>query len=409
MSRERRVLVVHPDMNASGGRNVVAAYTVEALKGGNEVTVLSWAPADLGALNSFYGTSLKSSELETRSAPLSLRVFAQLFPYLTSFKYALLLRMCKKMRGEYDVMISLNNESDFGQRGIQYVHDPPYWLSATQGRPRFSLELLSPRNIWSMFKGRQRPWMLVAGFSYDRMRSNLTLVNSRWTGGKVENLYGMRCLTVYPPVPGPFPDSPWEGRENGFVCIGRIAPWKRIEKLIEIIEAVRSQIRDVHLHIIGTTEDRIYRMKLLRLAQGSTWLHLSENVSRKELVRLVSRHRYGIHGMVNEPFGIAVAEMLHGGCIVFVPRNGGPKEIVGGDERLLYETNEEAVRKILRVMKNRDEQRSILRHLRSRKALYSTESFVKRIREIVTLFPGEIPSNSNFPGEGPAIEKNPCE
>jgi len=390
MSRGRRVLVVHPDMNASGGGNVVAAYTIEALKGGNEVTVLSWAPADLGALNRFYGTSLSSSELETRSAPLPLRVLARLFPYLASFKYALLLRMCKKKRGEYDVMISLNNESDFGRRGIQYVHDPPYWLSATQGRPRFSLDLLSPRNMWSVFKGRRRPWMLVAGFSHDRMRSNLTLVNSRWTGGRIEELYGMRCLTVYPPVPGSFPDSSWEERENGFVCIGRIAPWKRIERLIEIIGAVRSQIGDAHLHIIGTTEDRIYRRRLLRLARGSPWLHLNENVSREGLVGLVSRHRYGIHGMVNEPFGIAVAEMVHGGCIVFVPRNGGPKEIVGGDDRLLYETNEEAVRKILRVMKNRDEQRSLLRHLRSRKALFSTESFVRRIREIVRLFPGEI-------------------
>ena len=252
--------------------------------------------------------------------------------------------------------------------------------------------------------------MLVAGFSHDRMRSNLTLVNSRWTGGRIEELYGMRCLTVYPPVPGSFPDSSWEERENGFVCIGRIAPWKRIERLIEIIGAVRSQIGDAHLHIIGTTEDRIYRRRLLRLARGSPWLHLNENVSREGLVGLVSRHRYGIHGMVNEPFGIAVAEMVHGGCIVFVPRNGGPKEIVGGDDRLLYETNEEAVRKILRVMKNRDEQRSLLRHLRSRKALFSTESFFRRIREIVRLFPGEIPSNSDsHPNEGPAHEKNPGE
>ena len=61
-------------------------------------------------------------------------------------------------------------------------------------------------------------------------------------------------------------------------------------------------------------------------------------------------------------------------------------------------------------MKNRDEQRSLLRHLRSRKALFSTESFVRRIREIVRLFPGEIPSNSDsHPDEGPAHEKNPGE
>ncbi len=394
MSQKKRILVIHPDMRATGGGNVVAAYAIEALKREYDVTVLSWSPADLEALNRFYGTSLRASELKSLSAPLFMRALARLLPYLSSFKYAFLLRMCRRIRNDYDVIISFNNEADFCCSGIQYVHDPPYWLQASRDKPRFGFGLLSPREMWAVFRGKYRPWMLVAGFSYDRMKHNLTLVNSHWTGNKIKELYGMRCLTVYPPVPGRFPVSPWEGREDGFVCIGRIAPWKSLEKIIEIIGALRSEIEDAHLHIIGTTEDRIYRREMLRLVRDSPWVFLNEDVSREELIKIVTGHRYGIHGMTCEPFGIAVAEMVRGGCIVFVPRNGGPMEIVGYDDRLLYDTAEEAVTKILRVMKNGVEQASLRKHLYSRKEQFSTERFSSNIRGIVRRFSSEAPSPS---------------
>jgi glycosyltransferase involved in cell wall biosynthesis len=390
MLSKKRILVIHPDLRASGGGNVVAAYIIDALRREHSVSTLSWAPANIDALNHFFGTSLSASELTVRSAPLLLRVVAKLNPWLVPFRYAILLRMCRKMRNDYDVIISVNNEADFGCRGIQYIHDPPYWFCAVHGRPRLSFYMLFPHHLWAVFKGEYRPWMVIAGFSYNRMKNNLTLVNSHWTGRKISEFYEMKCITVYPPVPGFFPISPWEERENGFVCIGTISPWKRLENLIKIIGAVRLEFKDAHLHIIGTTEDRRYRKRLLNLMKGSSWIFLNGNVSREELVRLVARHRYGIHGMKNEPFGIAVAEMVRGGCIVFVPRSGGPMEIVGGDDCLLYDTNEEAVTKILRVMKNRDEQISLRRHLDSRKHLFSTDKFIYYIQHIIRQFSKEL-------------------
>jgi len=356
---------------------------------------LSWAPADLDAMNYFYGTSMSSSELAVLSAPLFLRFLARLNPFIIPFKNAFLVRICKKIRNNYDVIISLHNESDFGCRGIQYIHDPPYWSDESSTKFRLSLNLIFPHHLWAIFKGRYRPWMLISGFSHDRMKSNLTLVNSHWTGSKIREHYGIKCLTVYPPVPGSFPIKSWEDREDGFVCIGRIQPWKQFEKLIQIIEAVRTEIEDAHLHIIGTTEESGYYRKLLDLAQGSSWVFLNENVSREELIKIVTGHRYGIHGMIDEPFGIAVAEMVRGGCIVFVPRNGGPMEIVGNDDRLLYDTKDEAVVKILRVMKNGYEQISLLKYLDSRKDLFSTERFIKRIQEIVMQFSKETPTTDD--------------
>src|SRR5262249_38798550 len=157
--------------------------------------------------------------------------------------------------------------------------------------------------------------------------------------------------------PGDFPAIPWQDREDGFVCIGRISPEKELEKIIAILAAVRGRGQKVHLHIIGSPDNPRYYRRILRLVRANaSWVFLNEGLSRDQLVRLISVHRYGIHGMREEHFGMAVAEMVRAGCIVFVPRGGGQVEIVRGEDRLLYKTPAEAITKIGRVMDNVDEQ-----------------------------------------------------
>jgi len=388
MSPKKRILLVNTYLTASGGGNLVAAYIIEAIKNKCSISTLSWAPAELDAMNHTFGTSILPSETSVYSAPILLRILVKFIPFLSPIKYAILLRICKKIRCEYDIIIGLNNEADFGFRGIQYIHDPPYWLSTPRNRRQLSVKqkLRFINNLWTVFKGKYRPWMFIAGFSYDRMRKNLTLVNSNWTRKHIATSYGIKSVCVNPPASGFFPNLPWEERENGFVCIGRIIPWKLFEKIIEIINTVRSEIQNVHLHIIGIIDEHRYYQQLLQQVQTSPWISLHTNISKEELIKLIVRHRYGIHAMKNEPFGIAVAEMVRGGCIVFVPPNGGPMEIVGGDIRLLYETTEEAVRKILHVMKSHDEQVSLRTFLDSRKELFSPENFILSIQQIIKQF-----------------------
>lgn len=248
-----------------------------------------------------------------------------------------------------------------------------------------------------MMLGKYRPWMAISGYSFDRMKKNLTLVNSDWTGDKVKESYGIETVTAYPPVHGVFPEVSWEEREDGFVCIGRIAPGKGFDKIINILSHVRAQGYEVHLHIIGTPDDiwgrDYYQDVLRRIRENRSWVFLDENLSRDELIKLVSKHKYGIHGQVDEHFGIAVAEMIKAGCITFVPNDGGQVEIVGEDDRLKYETDEEAVAKILRVMSNPDEQASLRKYLDPRKELFSTEKFMHSIGEIVRQF--KVISNNN--------------
>jgi hypothetical protein len=90
--------------------------------------------------------------------------------------------------------------------------------------------------------------------------------------------------------------------------------------------------------------------------------------------------------MREEHFGMAVAELVRGGSIVFVPRGGGQREIIGGEDRLLYGTAAEAAEKITRVLSSPHLQSLLREHLVVRRELFSMERFTRQIQALVRNF-----------------------
>jgi glycosyltransferase involved in cell wall biosynthesis len=378
----KKILLVQPSLQPPGGGNGVAVWVIEALKREHAVSVLTWWPVKLAPINRHFGTSLSPADFTVRMAYPALRRLLDHTPAsLDLLKTSLLLRTAKRMKDHYDLILTVNNEADLGRRGIQYVHFPWAFL------PRPPVDLRWYHFSPTMVDAYYRLCVWISGFSSDRMKQNLTLVNSNWTGTKVKERYGIGSTTLYPPVPGVFSDVPWAEREDGFVCIGRISPEKELEKIIDILTEVRTQRWPVHLHIIGAHDNSGYYERVRRrVHQNASWVFLNENLSREELAHLVTQHRYGIHGMAEEHFGMAVAEMIGAGCIVFVPCGGGQMEIVAGEERLLYKTPAEAIAKITRTLSDAGEQTALRSYLATRKELFSTELFVRRIQDIVRSF-----------------------
>jgi glycosyltransferase involved in cell wall biosynthesis len=381
----KKVLLVQSSLQPPGGANGVAAWIVEALKRDYSLSLLTWTPVEVAAINRFCGTSLCSSEFAVHRVHPIFRWLIDHAPVPLDFlKTSLLLRYCKQMKDNYEVIITANNEADFGCKGIQYIHFP----RACRPSPELDLDpylgyLLSP----GLIRVYRRLCMRLSGFSLERMKENLTLVISNWTGNKVHECYGIATTTLYPPIAGDFPDVSWEDRENGFVCIGRITPEKELDKIIDILAGVRSQGWDIHLHIIGSPDHPAYYDRIReRARQNSSWIFLDINLSRQELLRLVSMHRYGIHGMTEEHFGMAVAELVRGGCLVFVPNGGGQVEIVAGNEHLLYRTADEAAACIVDVMRDRDLQSHLREVLKSNTKKFSTQQFARRLQELVDAF-----------------------
>jgi len=377
----KRILMVQPSMNPPGGDNGVAAWMIEALKSQHRVTLLTWAVPQLEAINRFYGTSLRPSDFELTLMPRLLHAVARRTPTpMALVKDNYLLFRCRRMASLFDVVISVNNEVDVGRRGIQYIHYPKFSV-----RPEVDLRWYHrPKFVVDTYR-----WVALrlTGFSVERMRRNLSLVNSDFIGARVRALHSVETVTLFPPVAGTFPAVPWERREDGFVCIGRISPEKRIERIVQILSMIRESGSALHLHIIGTPSGDAYSAFIKSCVDANrSWVTMHENLPRQELAQLVANHRYGIHAMEDEHFGMAVAEMVRAGCIVFAPNNGGPVEILGGDERLLYTSAQDATQKIGLTMVSCDRQKELRDYLAARSEHFSAQRFVHQIHELVERF-----------------------
>ena len=102
----------------------------------------------------------------------------------------------------------------------------------------------------------------------------------------------------------------------------------------------------------------------------------------------MASHRYGIHGMREEHFGMAPAELARAGVITWVPRGGGQSEIVAGEPALTYDTDEEAVQKITATLRSPDEQQRLHALVTAASERFSAAQFVNQVREIVNGFQG---------------------
>ena len=120
------VLFVQPRSAVHGGAELVAAWTIQALRDEHELTVLAWERPPLAEHNDAAGTSLRPGDFRLalpapavrRAGDLAGR--AGLDPHRTQ-RFAWLMRMTRRLRAQHDIVISPFGEADLGGSGIQYV------------------------------------------------------------------------------------------------------------------------------------------------------------------------------------------------------------------------------------------------------------------------------------------------
>lgn len=383
----RKIAIVHPGLRIGGGSEACALWMLEALKSDYDLTLINTNPVDLEEYNRFYHTRLGPGEIATItvSPPRWLRSHRRFI----ALRACRLAAFCKEHAGDYDLMISSYNQMDFGRPGIQYILDPNY--------NQKMLSLLNPSpSRWKRWFYLDSFWRdiymktsrALSGYTEEGMKQNRTLVDSDWAGRLIRDYFGLETATLYPPVFDQIPGRPWDEREPGFVCIGRIVPDKQIETLIRIVGELRIHFAGLHLHILGRVGDPNYARRLKALIKGKEeWVCWEGPVSAEGKGRIVASHKYGIHGKSNEPFGIAAAEMALAGCLVWVPGGGGQTEIVDHGD-LTYGTPAEAVEKIGRILRDPLLESSLRDHLKIRARRFSLENFLNDVRAVVADFFG---------------------
>ena len=380
----RRVLLVQPSLQPPGGGNGVAAWMLQALTEQHRVTVLSWTPVDIAPINRFFGTRLTRSSFDTIVVPRLWTAGVDMTPLpLALVRSGLLMRYARRFSDAYDVLVGVHNEADYGRRGIQYIHYPTYF------RPRPSVDFRWYHHYAPLLNAYYRFADSLGDFSLARMKANLTLTNSHWTAGRVREFLGIEANVLYPPVTRPSTIPAWDDRQPGFLTIGRISPEKDYERVIRILSGVRKTAPAVTLTIVGTWDrksERYYnRLRQLADAAGP-WIQFRRNVTRDDLAALMASHRYGVHGMREEHFGMAPAEMAAAGMLVWVPAGGGQTEIVGDEPLLQFDSDAAAVDRISSVLGDDRAQRRLQAYLAQRAERFGTDRFVAEARAIVDTF-----------------------
>lgn len=374
---------MQPSLQPPGGGNGVAACMLQTLAAAHDVTLLTWSPPDLAAVDLHYGTRLRACDFDVLTpVPPPLRRLVDALPLpLFLLRASLLQRACRRLAAHFDFPVTAANEFDFGRRGIQYVHYP--WSSPL--RPAEDVRWLHGAGLLHAYVAACRR---VGGTTTAGLARNLTLTNSDWTAARVRRHLDTETVTVHPPMLDEPPLLPWEDRRDGFVCVGRLVPDKEIEKVVAIIAALRGRGHDLQLLLIGAADGPWpYLARIRALARThADWLALEEDVPRARVLAAIAAHRYGIHGKVEEHFGMGAMEMVRAGSIVFVPDGGGQREISGGDPRLLYADAEDAVEKIDRMLRDAALRAALRAHVDSRRALFAPGVFEEHIRRIAAEF-----------------------
>lgn len=380
-----RVAVVHPQLVPGGGSEAGAMWTLQALQDQSRLTLVTMGRPDLESMNRKYGTTVDENKLEGRFLRLPPGTRKR-FDALRGFRLA---RYCRRHARDFDVMISAYNVMDFGVAGIQSIADFSFddalrrELHSANGAADGAFTKASLGR--SLYLGLARA---LAGSRGDGWKRNLTVANSEWTRNLLRERFGVASDVVYPPVAGGFPAVPWNEREDGFVFIGRLVPEKGVRRVIEILGDVRKQ-KPVHLHIIGRRERTAHAREVEELCRRNRdWIHLEGEKYGPEKAEFLARHKYGISGCRNEAFGIAVAEMVKAGSLVWVPDGGGQKEIVA-HPGLIYSGRGHAAALILAALGEPAAEAALRYHLEARADLFSSGRFVEEMRGIVRRFLSE--------------------
>lgn len=372
-----RLAVVHPQYVVNGGAEAVSLNVMEALQDEHSLTLFTNHEPSFDSLNQYYDTAVDSSRVSVRTPPVVPEYIDRFGEQHGLVMYALLNRYVRRHTDAFDLVVGTYNELACEIPSIQYIHHPLYDITEQHLDPRGN------QGVRSHYKRLSRS---IAGVSDATMAdpSTTLLTNSDWMGANVERSYGARPQTVYPPVEAEsFSPPPVEEQSPNFVAVGRISEDKQLLRSIEILHRIRDRGHDITLQIAGPLPDTEYADRVRTAAARHAFVTLEGPLARDELVELIEQNRYAIHGKEYEHFGIVVAEFLAGGCLPFAPNTGGQCEILNQHDELLYESADDAVETIDRVLSSSEHESALRAGLPSVEDEYGQSRFQREISDIV--------------------------
>lgn len=382
----KKILFVQHTVSPPGGGPAVGAFMLDILKHHGSVTLLTLEPFRPEPIDEYYGTELVGADIRPLIVHDPVLKTMQRWGLPCGLvKLHCLMKAAKRLLAEqtdFDLVCSGYDEQDLGQACIQYIHYPWNLYPRPDAPEGWNNSWFLKRLILAYNYLCRR----FSDFSYQRVYQNLTLVNSAWTGQKARTRYpGLSYLVMNPPALAEQIDDNGSRRKARFLSIGRCAPEKEWLKLLEIVAKLRERGHEVGLTLAGSRSPSGYEEQVrARISELGDWAQLRLDFSREELQHLLLTHKYGLHGMKEEHYGMAVAELLLGGCLTSVHDDGGQVEIVT-NPLLRYQNVEDAVSKWDTILNDEALQKELLQEQKQHRDHLKKERFLEEYDRVVAL------------------------
>ncbi len=364
-----------------GGSEKRVLWGIQALRDSYDITLVTAGEFNLKALNRYYGTDLKQEDFEVRQVTLPL--FMRGNARAAALRGALYQRYCRNIADDYDILISGYGPTDFGSPAIHFIADFSWDKELREAfHPYPPGVIYNNRLARTIYLGLAKAVDKPSGrnmFSGE----DLLLSVSPWIASVIKSKYGVEAPVLPSPVPGAFPVIPWEKKEWGFVCLGRMAPEKRIEDIIDILNRVREKGHAIHLHIVGDGENSTYGKSLRPMfKKHKAWITVEGRKQGHEKASILAQHTFGIHACRGDAFPGVLIEMMKAGCVVWAHDSGGQPDILENSS-LLFTNNNDAADKIDGMLSDKDLLITTQRKLLALSQQYSVESYMNNIVRIV--------------------------
>jgi len=191
---------------------------------------------------------------------------------------------------------------------LSYVHTPVRYawdqMHAYLRQSALARRGLSPLIRWQLHRLRQ--WDVLSA-----QRPDALIANSRFTAARIRRYWGRSSTVVHPPVD--LERFRWDqSRDDVYLCLCRLVPYKRVDLVVEAFNATGLQ-----LVVIGDGPER----QRLEAMAGPT-VRLLGRLPQPEVNQWLARCRAYVYAGL-EDFGIAPVEAMASGAPVIGLGQGG--------------------------------------------------------------------------------------
>jgi len=231
---------------------------------------------------------------------------------------------------EFDLIISDGTiwskgvKTKMNQKHIYYCHTPARFLYNLPSESEKKRESIFLRPIMKKIKQDLLVWDQNTSSNPD-----IIVANSINTQNRIKKNWGKDSIVIYPPV-NLFTFDKFAEREDYFLVVSRLEPYKNVDKVVEVFNLL-----GVKLKIVGNGSEKV-GLKMM----ANKNIEFLESIDNVQLRKLYIGAKALILSAVEEDFGITTIEASSVGTPVIALKSGGFIETIKqGKNGIFYENN----------------------------------------------------------------------